>query len=67
MQAPDIVPGQSPMPQVTSRQGTSQTRVDSEKPQADNRIVPPMPAAVPDSSLIELVKPVQPVSIYPCI
>jgi hypothetical protein len=67
MQALDIVPGQSQMPQVTSRQGTSQMRLGSEKPQADNRILPPMPAAVRDSSLIELAKPVQPVSFYPCI
>jgi hypothetical protein len=49
----DIVPGQSQMPQVTSRQGTSQMRLGSEKPQADNHIVPPMPAVVPNSSSIE--------------
>jgi len=67
MQTLDIVPGQSQMPQVTSRQGTSQMRLGSEKPQADNHMVPPMPAAVPDSSPIEIEKPVQPVSFYPCI
>jgi len=67
MQALNIVPGQSQMPQVTSRQETSQMRLGSEKPQADNHIVPPMPAAVPDSSPIEIAKPVQPVRIYPCI
>jgi hypothetical protein len=67
MQALDIVPGQSQIPQVTSRQGTSQMRLGSEKPQADNRIVPPMPAAVPDSSLIEIVKPVQSVRVYHCV
>ena len=67
MQALDIVPGQSQMPQVTSRQGTNQMRLGSEKPQADNPIVLPMPAAVPDSSPIEIAKPVQPVSFYPCI
>jgi len=67
MQALDIVPGQLQMSQVTSRQGTSQMRLVSEKPQADNHIVPPMPAAVPDSSPIEIANPVQPVSFYPCI
>jgi hypothetical protein len=65
MQALDIVPGQSQMPQVTSQQGSSQMRLDSEKPQPGNRIVPPMPTAVPDSSPIEIAKPVQPVSFYP--
>jgi hypothetical protein len=67
MQALDIVPGQSQMPQVTSQQGTSQMRLGSEKPQADNHIVPPMPAAVPDSSPIEIAKPAQLVSFYPSI
>jgi hypothetical protein len=67
MQALDIVPGQSQMPQVTSRQGTRQMRLGLEKAQADNRIVPPMPAVVPDSSPIEIAKQVQPVSFYPCI
>jgi hypothetical protein len=38
-----------------------------EKPQGDNQIVLLMPAAVPDSSQIEIVKPVQPVSVYPGI
>jgi hypothetical protein len=67
MQALDIVPGQSHMPQVTSRQGTSQMRLSSEIPQADNPILLPIPAAVPDSSPIEIAKPVQPVSFYRCI
>jgi hypothetical protein len=67
MQALDIIPGQSQMPRVTSPQGTSQMRLGSEKPQADNPIALPMPAAVPDSSPIEIPKPVQPVSFYPCI
>jgi hypothetical protein len=54
MQALDIVPGQSQMPQVTSQQGTIQMRLCSEKPQADNHIVLPMPTTVPDSSAIRL-------------
>jgi len=67
MQSLDIVPGQSKMPQVTSRQGTSLMRLGSEQPQADNHIVLPMPTAEPDSSPIEIAKPDQPVSFYPCI
>jgi len=54
MQALDIVPRQSQMPQVTSRQGTSQMRLRSAKPQADNNLVLPIPAAVSDSSPIEI-------------
>jgi len=66
MQALDIVPGPSEMPQVTSRQGRSQMKLGSEKPQADNHIVLPMPAAVLDSMQMGILKPVQPVSCYPC-
>jgi len=67
MQALDIVPGQSQMLQITSQQGSSQLRLGSENPQADNHIVLSMPAAVPDSSHIEIAKPVQPLSFYPCM
>jgi len=63
MQVLEIVPGQSQMPQVTSRQGSSQMRLHSEKPQADNHIVSLMPDVVPDSSPWEIKTPVQPVSI----
>jgi len=55
------------MPQVTSRQGSSQMRPGSAKPQADNHIVSLMPEAVPDSSQREIATPVQPVSIYPSV
>ena len=67
MQALDLVPGQSEMPQVTSRQGSSQMMLVSEKPQADNHVEPPMPATVPILSHIEIAKPVQPLSFYPWI
>jgi hypothetical protein len=60
-QALDNVPGQSPMPQVTSRQGISHKLLGSDKTQVDDRIVL-MPTAVSDLSKIELVKPVQLVS-----
>jgi len=39
MQVLDMVPGQSQMPQVMSRQGCSEMRLCSEKPQEDNHIV----------------------------
>jgi hypothetical protein len=67
MQALDNIPRQSQMPQVMSRQGSSQMRLGSENPQGDNRIVRLMAAAVRDSSQIEIAKPVQPVSLDPCI
>jgi len=63
----DIVPGRIQMPQVTSRQGSSQMRLGSEKLQAHNDIVPLLPAVMPDSSQIAIAKPVQPVSFHPCI
>jgi hypothetical protein len=65
MQAVDNVAGQSHMPQVTSRQGRCQMRLGLEQLQADNLIVLPMPAAVPDLSQIVIGKPVRPVSFCP--
>ena len=67
MQSLNILPGQSPMPQVTSRQGSTQMRLGSEKHQADNHIVAFMPITVPDSSQLEIAMPDQPVSLYPCL
>jgi len=67
MQVLDVVPEQSQRPQVTSRQGSSQLRLGSEKPQADNHIESLTPDAVPDSSQREIGKSVRPVSIYPSI
>jgi hypothetical protein len=65
-QALEIVPGQSQMPQLMSRQASSQMRLGAENPQAHSHTVPPMPAAVPHWSHIEIGKPVQPVSVYRC-
>jgi len=67
MQALVILPRQSQLLQVTSRQGCSQMKLGSETPLADNHIVLLMPAMVADLSQIEIVKPVQPVSFHPCI
>jgi len=47
MQVLDIGRGQSQVPQVTSWQGSSQTRLGSEKPQADNDVVSLIPDTVP--------------------
>jgi len=67
MQALDNVPGQSQMPQVTSRQGSSQMMLGSEKHPADNHTVPPMHATLPEFSELEIAKPIPPLSISPCI
>jgi hypothetical protein len=65
MQVLDIVPGQSHMPEVMSRQGSSQQRLGLVKPQADNDIVSLMPGAVPDLSQMEIVKKVHCLSFTP--
>jgi hypothetical protein len=67
MHALNIVPRQSQMPQVTSRQGSSEMRLGLEKPQAKTHMVPPMRAVVPDLPQIEFSKPVQSISLDPCI
>ena len=67
MQDLDMVPGQSQMLQVTSRQGSSQMRLGSEKPQADIYIVPQMPAAVPNMLQIEIEQPVLPIFLCSCM
>jgi len=67
MRVCDIVPGKFQMPQVTSRQVSSQMRPGWEKHQADNHIVSLIPNAVPDVSLRKIATPVQPVSFYPSV
>jgi len=64
VQVLDIVPGKSQMLQVTSRKGSSQMRLGSEKHQAYNQRVCLMPDVVPDFSQREIVNPVRPVSIH---
>ena len=63
MQDLHVVPGQSQMPQVTSRPGSSQMRLGLEKPQADNHTVSLMPDVVPALSQRKIATPVQPVNI----
>jgi hypothetical protein len=67
VQALDIGLGHLQMPQVTSRQGSSQMRLGLEQGPADNHIVPTMPGVVPNSSQREIAKPVSPESFYACI
>jgi hypothetical protein len=67
MQDIDIIPGQSQMLQLMSQLGSSQMRLGSEKPQADNHIVSPTPDVVPESPQMKIAKLYQPVSFYPGI
>jgi len=67
MQTLAIVSGQSQMPAVTSRAGSSHMRLGSEKPQSHQFIPLFLPVAEPDSTPILDTKPVEPVSIHPCI
>ena len=64
MQGLGIVPGHSQMPQVTFRQQSSQMRLGSEKRQPDRHIVYVMPDVVPNSSQMESVTPISPISIH---
>ena len=67
MQTLDIVRGQSPITAVTSRPGSSQMRLGSEKPQSDQFIPDFSLGAVTDSMAIQDVSPVEPISFYPCM
>jgi len=63
----DIILGISPMPQCTSRRGSSQMRVGSGKPKSPERISSFPPGAESNLSLMTYATPVQPVSAYHCI
>jgi len=67
MQSVDVVSRQSQMPAVTSQPGSSQMMLGSEKLQLHKFIPVLSPDAAPDLTLIQVVKPLQPVSFYPCI
>jgi len=67
MQTLDIVRGQLEMPAVTFQPASSQMRLGSEEPQS-NKFGPVLsPDATIDSTPIQDAKPVEPVSIYPCM
>ena len=67
MQTPEIVRGQSEMPAVTSRPGSSQMRLGSEKPQSHKFISVLSPGMATDSMPIQDANPVEPVRFYPCM
>ena len=55
------------MPQGTSQADISHMRLASGKPQSQVDISALTPNAVPNSLPIKQLKPVKPVSFYPCI
>jgi len=63
----DIVPAISQMPQGTSRPGSSHGRLGSVKPQSNTTISAVDSAAEPDTLPLLTAKPVDPVSLYPCL
>jgi len=65
MQTLDIVPRQYQLPQGSSRPGSSQMRLCSEKPQSHTDIESLLPDAVANSSPIENAKGVEPGSLEP--
>jgi len=67
LQALHIFLGQSQIPQLTSRQGSTQMRLASEQPLADNHIVLPMPTVVLNLLALDIAMPVLPVCFYPCL
>jgi len=67
LQTPEIVQGQSEMPEVTSRPGSSEMRLDSEKPQSHKLIPVFSPSMANHSMPIQDANPVEPVCVYRCI
>jgi len=65
MQTPEIVRGESEMPAVTSRPGSSQMWLGSEKPQSPKLIPVLSPGMATDLMPIQDANPVEPVSLYP--
>jgi len=67
MQTPEIVRGQSEMPAVTSRPGSSQIRLGWEKPQSHKFKQDGSPGMATDLMPIQDANPVEPSSFYPCM
>jgi len=67
MESVDIVPARSQKLQGTSRPGSSHMRLGSGKPKSDTSIPSLAPATEVDSLPMLNAKPIEPVSIYPCI
>ena len=66
MECLGIVPGISQLPQGTSRSGSCHIRLGSVKPQSNTSISGLEPGAERDTSSLLNVKPVEPLSFYPC-
>jgi len=67
MQTPEIIQGQSQMPAVTSRPGSSQMKLGSEKPQSRKFRPVLSPSMATDAMPIQDANPVEPVSFDPCM
>jgi hypothetical protein len=67
MERLDVVPGILQMLQGTSRPGRSHIRLGSVKPQSNTSISGHEHPAEPDTSPLLKAKPIEPVSLYPCI
>jgi len=67
MECPEIVPVMSWMPQRTSRQGSSNTKLGSGKTESDTGRASLAPAVEHESSPIQNAKTGEPVCFYPCI
>ena len=67
MQSVEIIPGILQLLQATSWPGSSHMRLGSERPQWIKHIASLPPDMEPDSSLIQNAKPLEPISLYPCI
>jgi len=63
----DVIGGQSQMLPVTSRPGSIEMRLGSEKPQLHKFILVLSHDLPPDSTPIQDAKPVKPITFYPCI
>jgi len=62
----DIIPIISQMPQGTSRPRSNQMRLGSGKPQSPKHIPSLPPDMERNSSVIQKMKPLEPVTLYPC-
>jgi hypothetical protein len=63
----DIIEGHSEMPAVTSRPGSGQMRLCSEKSQSHQLILVLSPDVATNSMPIQDAKPIEPLSLYPCM
>ena len=67
MQTHHVVPGQLQMPQKTSQPGSSHMRLGSKLPLSHKRIATVPPDSAPNTSPIQKLTSVEPVSFYSCM